>query len=42
MADANVYKYNYHYEIANNGSMESFSQIAEYFVKEHIGGIINE
>lgn len=36
MADANVYNYNYDYEIRNNGTINSFRQIAKHFVKENI------
>lgn len=36
MADANVYNYEYDFEVINNGSLENLDYIAEYFVKENI------
>ena len=35
-SDANVNNYKYDYEIANNGTLEDFKRMAEYFAKKEI------
>lgn len=37
-SDANVNNYKYDYEIANNGTLETFKIVAEQFVKDYIRG----
>lgn len=35
-SDANINNYKYDYEITNNGTLENFKRMAEYFVKKEI------
>lgn len=37
-SDANVNNYKYDYEIANNGTLETFKIVAEQFVKDYVRG----